>query len=92
MDIYIKDIDELRQFGIYLNDLSNNMREEFLRAQQHMYRINEGWADTDNDRFMAEFDKSVRLIDQVAEMMEQYSTFISRKCAILDEYHHTRLG
>lgn len=76
----------MRAFASYLKTLGENMDEEFSHARSEMHRVNEGWVDTENQRFMAEFEQSVALIRKIAAHMELYSSFINRKCDALDNY------
>lgn len=90
-DAGVKSIDELRAFAAYLKNLSDNMVGAFDHARHEMYRVNEGWNDTENERFMNEFEQSVALIARIAEHMESYGAFINKKCDILDQYINTRM-
>ena len=90
-DTSVKSIEELRGFAAYLRTLGGNMVDEFNRTRQEMYRINEGWDDTENEKFMEEFDQSVALIHRIADHMDRYSVFVDKKCDILEQYMNTRL-
>ena len=90
-DAGVRSIEELRAFAAYLRNLSGNLVEEFTHARQEMYRVNEGWDDTENRRFMEEFEQSVAMIDRIADHMDRYSVFVDRKCDILEQYTNTRL-
>lgn len=90
-DAGVKSIDELRAFAIYLRNLNQSMIGEFDHARREMYRINEGWNDRENERFMAEFEQSVAIINRIAEQMEAYSVFIHKKSDILEQYINTSL-
>lgn len=90
-DAGVKSIEDLRQFSAYMKMLSSNMIDEFSHARTEMYRVNEGWNDTENLRFMEEFEQSIALIGQIAEHMDRYSCFIDKKCEILEQYINTRL-
>lgn len=90
-DAGVKSIDELRAFAAYLKNLSGNMVGAFDHARQEMYRVNEGWTDTENGKFMTEFEQSVAMINRIAEHMEDYGMFIHKKCDILEQYINTRM-
>lgn len=82
----VESIDELREFSRYLRGLSGNMRGEFDHARREMHRVNEGWNDVQNTKFMEEFEQSVELINRIADHMEGYSVFINKKCDVLEQY------
>ncbi len=86
MDTGVRSIEELRAFASYLRSLGEHMEGEFEHARAEMYRVNEGWIDRENERFMQEFEQSVELISKIAAHMELYGTFINRKCDKLEEY------
>lgn len=90
-DAGVRSIEDLRGFAAYLRNLGGNMVDEFTHARQEMYRVNEGWNDTENQRFMEEFEQSIELIVRIADHMERYSTFVDRKCDILEQYVNTRM-
>lgn len=91
MDANIRNVDDLRAFAGYLRSLAGSLLEEFSRARQTMYAVNEGWQDIENQRFMEEFEQSVDAINHISEHMELYSDFINRKCDIVEQYLNTRL-
>ncbi len=87
----VKSVDELRAFASYLKNLSGTLTYEFANAQSEMFRVNEGWNDEENARFMQEFEQTVQVINRISEYMNEYGTFIQKKCDILDMYRSTRL-
>lgn len=91
MDVNIRNIDDLRSFAGYLMNLGGSLTDEFDRARATMLAVNEGWNDTENQLFMDEFEQSVILIRQIAEHMQRYSQFITRKCDIVEQYMNTRM-
>ena len=74
----VKSVDELRAFSAYLKSLSANL-------------TNEGWNDEENMKFMQEFEQTVQVINRISEHMNDYGTFIQKKCDILDLYMSTRI-
>ncbi|MBQ8593288.1 MAG: hypothetical protein IJ467_03220 [Bacteroidaceae bacterium] len=87
----VRSIDELRTFSTYLRNLSANLTNEFEAAKHEMIRVNEGWNDEENLRFMQEFEQTVQVIHRISEHMNEYGVFIQKKCDILDLYRSTHL-
>ena len=87
----VRSVDELRAFSSYLKNLSVNLTNEFANAQREMFRVNEGWDDEENLRFMQEFEQTVQVINRISEHMNEYGSFIQKKCDILDLYRSTHL-
>ena len=55
-----------------------------------MHQVCEGWNDSKNQAFMADFEEKCRTITQLSDEMQQYSQYISRTCDILDQYRTAR--
>lgn len=90
-DAGVRSIDELRHFASYLNNLGDNLINEFNHARNEMYHINDGWNDSENEKFMEEFEQSITIINRIALHMQEYGTFINKKSDILDMYQNTKL-
>lgn len=89
MDASVKDIEQLREFALYLQWLGSSMVEEFSKASSRVSEVNENWNDDESARFMQEFSESVGHINRIAEEMDQYSRHVLKKCEILDMYHNS---
>lgn len=92
MYVNVRSREDLREFASYLRSLAGKLTDEFSQARQSMYKVNEGWQDNQNQRFMEEFEQSVELINQISEHMVEYSSFLHRCCDILDEYDSLRMN
>ena len=56
-----------------------------------MTQVCEGWNDSVNQKFMAEFSRDAREIDQISGRMEQFARFIAKSSEILEMYQQNRL-
>jgi hypothetical protein len=56
-----------------------------------MQTVCEGWNDQVNMKFMQEFQKDEKQIDEIAAHMKEFSAFINKSCEILEMYQSTRL-
>lgn len=89
-DASVRDVDQLRQFGANLRVAGDNLTTLFQRLSQQMHQVCEGWNDTKNEAFMADFEEKCRTITQLSEEMQNYSQYLSRTCDTLDQYKTSR--
>lgn len=89
-DIGVKSIPELRQFGSNLNQASTALNTLFQQLNGQMHRACDTWNDDSARVFMAEFEQSKTQIDKIAQQMQQFSSFIQKKCDRLEEANNVR--
>lgn len=90
-EVGVRNVQDLKQFGNDLKRLSEQLSGAFHVAEKKMNKVCEGWNDTMNQKFMAEFSKDVKNIDEIASRMQSFSQFISKSSDILEMYQHNRL-
>jgi hypothetical protein len=56
-----------------------------------MNRVCDGWNDTSNQKFMNEFQKDAKHIDEIAKRMVEYAKFIGKSTEILEMYRSNRI-
>ena len=89
-DAGVKNIDELAQFGQSVKKLGDNMLSAMQQAQRRMDQVCEGWHDDSNDKFKAQFDESVRVVQKMSQQFTEYSQYIKRITDILNSYKNVR--
>ena len=90
-EVGVRSIPQLKQFGKDLNTLSEQLTAAYHAATRKMQTVCEGWNDQVNMKFMQEFQKDEKQIDEIAAHMKQFSSFINKSCEILEMYQNTRL-
>ena len=90
-DVIVQSQEELLHFAGGLTNLSQGLVASFEQANAEMNRVNEGWNDDQNLRFMNEFRQATAAIHNIAEMMEAYSAYIRRYVAALDAAKNIRI-
>lgn len=90
-DAGVKSIPELRQFGSNLNQASVALNTLFQQLNGQMHRACDSWGDDKARAFMTEFEQSKAQIDKIAQQMQQFSTFVTKSCEILEQYNNIRL-
>ena len=89
-DAGVRNIDELAQFGQSVKKLGDNMLSAMQQAQRRMNQVCEGWHDDSNDKFKAQFDESVRVVQKMSQQFTEYSQYIKKITEILNSYKNVR--
>ena len=89
-DAGVKNIEQLALFGRNIKNLGENMYSTMQVAQQRMNAVCEGWQDKQNDKFREQFDRSVLDVKRMSEQFTEYSNYIARITAKLQEYQNIR--
>lgn len=89
-DAGVKNIEQLALFGRNIKNLGENMYSTMQVAQQRMNAVCEGWQDKQNDKFREQFDRSVLDVKRMSEQFTEYSNYIARITAKLQEYQDIR--
>lgn len=89
-DAGVKNIDELAQFGQGVKKLGDNMLSAMQQAQRRMNQVCDGWHDDNNDKFKAQFDESVRVVQKMSQQFTEYSQYIRKITDILNSYKNVR--
>ena len=90
-EVGVRNVQELKQFGNDLKRLSEQLSNAFHAAEKKMNRVCEGWSDNVNQKFMTEFQKDAKQIDEISNRMVEYAKFIGKSAEILDMYRNNRL-
>ena len=89
-DAGVKNIEQLALFGKNIKNLRQNMYQTMQTAQQRMNAVCEGWQDKQNDKFREQFNKSVQDVKKMSEQFAEYSNYIAKITAKLQEYQSIR--
>ena len=89
-DAGVKNIEQLALFGRNIKSLGENMYSTMQVAQQRMNAVCEGWQDKQNDKFREQFNRSVQDVKKMSEQFTEYSNYIARITAKLQEYQNIR--
>lgn len=89
-DAGVKDITELRQFGVKLNQAADACTNLFQHLNMETHRICEGWHDDQASKFMQTFEERKREIDKLSQEMREFSAYISRLAQAAENYKSVR--
>ncbi len=90
-EVGVRNVADLKQFGVDLKRLGEQLAGAFTMAEKKMHVACEGWTDQNNQQFMQEFSRSAKEICKIASQMEEYSKYIIKNCDILEMYQHNRM-
>jgi len=90
-EVGVRNVQELKQFGKDLKQLSEQLSATFHAAEKKMAQVCEGWNDKVNQKFMEEFSKDAKEIDQISSRMAAFAQFIGKSSEILEIYKHNRM-
>lgn len=78
MGVRVKNAEELFQFAQGLSNLSADLVNSFNVANRQMDNAMEGWDDQQSQAFQEQFREATNVINQIAEMMVNFSTYVNR--------------
>jgi len=55
-----------------------------------MSHLNQSWRDKENAQFAQQFEQEVKPLDKLIQTAEEYSNFLKKKAATLDNYLNTK--
>jgi len=82
--------DEMRQFAYHLNKLAMDFRGLKDSTRAKMSHLNQSWRDKENAQFAQQFEQEVKPLDKLIQTAEEYSNFLKKKAATLDNYLNTK--
>lgn len=90
MDVNVRNEEDLLNFATGLSNLSQSLISSFSQANNEMNRVNEGWNDQQNQRFMEMFREATVAIEKIAQMMDDYSGYIRRYAQAIEQAKNVR--
>ncbi len=78
MDVQVRSSEELFQFAQGLSALSADLVNSFNAANRQMDYALEGWNDQQSQHFQYQFREATNTINQIAEMMENFSAYVNK--------------
>lgn len=90
MDVNVRNEEDLLNFATGLSNLSQSLVASFSQANNEMNRVNEGWNDQQNLRFMEMFREATAAIEKIAQMMDDYSGYIRRYAQAIEQAKNVR--
>lgn len=86
----IIDPGELRRFARNLHQFNTELRERLSALHGQMIGLADTWRDQEQEKFTAEFEETVRVIEAFLNLSEQHIPFLQRKAQRAEEYLQQR--
>ncbi|MFG0331000.1 MAG: WXG100 family type VII secretion target [Phycisphaerales bacterium] len=82
----IVDPDELRQFALELKRFNTELQSRLASMQGRLSALGQSWRDQEHDRFVEEFQDTMKTLVRFTEASERHIPFLLRKAERIDEY------
>jgi len=83
--------EEMRAFATHLVQFSQEVEHLHATTVSRMSQLNESWRDQENAEFVARYHQVVQPLIPLIEALQEYSLFLHRKSAALDEFLNMKL-
>lgn len=79
----------LRNYANLILLTKTDIESSVLRLRNRMQEVNEGWNDTQNQKFVSDFDPHVQNIRNLAALLERYARFCIDNANHIDHVYNT---
>jgi hypothetical protein len=81
---------ELRRFAHHLKQFNADLRDRVGGLHGHLLTLGDSWRDQEHDKFIHEFEETMRVVEQFLEIADQHVPFLLRKAERVEEYLQQR--
>jgi uncharacterized protein YukE len=82
----IVDPAELRRFAHNLKTLTGDLQSRMGVLQGQLNALSQSWRDQEQEKFVAEFEQTMRVVGRFVEAAGQHIPFLLRKAERVEEY------
>ena len=82
----IVDPHELRRFAHALDKFSNELQGQMLVLRKQLIGLGNTWRDQEHDKFVAEFEDTLRTTSRFFEAAREHVPFLLRKADRVEDY------
>ena len=82
----IVDPAELRRFAQNLKRFNNEVHVNLAALHGQLLSLGDTWRDQEHERFRAEFEQTVQVLEKFLEVADQHIPFLLRKAERIEEY------
>ena len=86
----IVDPGELRRFAHQLKKFSGELENQLTILRSQMQNLGSSWRDQEHDKFIEEFDQTMKVVARFLEASNQHVPFLLRKARHVEEYLNQR--
>lgn len=77
---------ELRRFAHNLKRFNNDVHTNLAALHGQLLALGDTWRDQEHERFRAEFEQTVMVLEKFLETADQHIPFLMRKAERIEEY------
>lgn len=81
---------ELRRFAHNLKQFNNELEDKLAVLHGQMLGLGQSWRDTEHEKFTAEFEQTVSVINRFMDSIGQHIPFLLHKAELIEEYMQQR--
>ena len=86
----IVDPAELKRFAHNLKQFNNELHNQILVLHGQLVGLGDSWRDQEHEKFVQEFEDTMRVIQHFTEASNQHVPFLLRKAERIEEYLQQR--
>ncbi len=86
----VVDPGELRRFAHNLKHFNDELRDKMGVLHGQLVGLGDTWRDQEHDKFVEEFEQTLRVIEAFVENSEQHIPFLLRKAQRVEDYLQQR--
>lgn len=86
----IIDPEELRRFARNLKQFNNELSHQMSLLHAQLLSLGNTWRDQEHEKFTAEFEQTLKVMNRFTESTNQHIPFLLRKADKVDEYLNQR--
>ena len=86
----IVDPAELRRFAQHLKTFRFELEGQLASLHGQLVGLGQTWRDREHQKFVEEFEESIKQIDRSMEVVNQYIPYLLRKAEWIEEYLQQR--
>ena len=81
---------ELRRFAHNLKAFNGDLQNRIAVMHSQLASLGQSWRDQEHDKFTAEFEQTLLVVNRFLEASDQHVPFLLRKAERIQEYLHQR--
>ena len=82
----VGDPGELRRFASSLKRFTADLQANLAGVHGQLLALGDSWRDQEHDRFRAEFEQTIAVLERFGEVSAEHITFLLRKAERLEDY------
>jgi uncharacterized protein YukE len=82
----VVDPNELRRFATTLKRFNGDLQSNLALIHSQLLGLSDTWRDQEHEKFRAEFEETLRVVDRFIETANEHIPFLMRKAERIEDY------